>query len=124
MFDHIGLEVRDLEKSKRFYTRVLETLGAKLLSDLVEWQAAGFGVDRPRFWIGGGKPINGEKEVHICFTAKNRAEVVAFYAAAMEMGGRDNGKPGLRPEYHANYYGAFVLDPDGHNIEACCHDAE
>ena len=80
---------------------------------------AGFGAKgRPQFWIGGGKPIIGR--VHFAFVAKDRAAVDAFHEAALEAGGKDNGPPGLRPHYHANYYGAFVLDPDGHNIEAVC----
>jgi catechol 2,3-dioxygenase-like lactoylglutathione lyase family enzyme len=81
---------------------------------------AGFGSEgRPYFWIGNGEPLKGR--LHVAFTAKTRAEVDAFYGAAMAAGGRDNGAPGLRPEYHPNYYGAFVLDLDGHNIEAVCH---
>jgi catechol 2,3-dioxygenase-like lactoylglutathione lyase family enzyme len=81
---------------------------------------AGFGAKgRPQFWIGSGKPIKGQ--VHFAFMAKDRAGVDAFYATALKAGGKDNGAPGLRPHYHANYYGAFVLDPDGHNIEAVCH---
>ena len=124
MFDHIGIEVRDLKKSKSFYETALAPLGVKLLVFLEEWGAAGFGTDRPRFWIGGGKPTNGPDEVHICFAANDRAQVHAFYEAAIQAGARDNGKPGLRPEYHENYYGAFVLDPDGHGIEACCHQPE
>lgn len=97
MFDHVGIEVRDLQKSKEFYETVLSTLGIKLLMDLKEWQAAGYGTDRPRFWIGGGKPTNGPDELHICFAAKNRAEVRAFHEAALKAGAKDNGKPGLRP---------------------------
>lgn len=124
MFDHIGFAVSDLSKSKKFYETALAPLGAKLIADLVEYKAAGYGVDSPRFWIGAGKPTSSQDEVHICFAAKNRAEVRAFYEAAIQAGGKDNGKPGLRPEYHANYYGAFVFDPDGHNIEACCHIPE
>ena len=92
--------------------------------DLEEWAAAGFGIDRPRFWIGGGNPSNGEGEFHVSFSAKNRAQVRAFYEAAIAAGARDNGKPGLRPEYHPDYNGGFVIDPDGNNVEACCHDPE
>jgi catechol 2,3-dioxygenase-like lactoylglutathione lyase family enzyme len=121
MFDHVGFEVRDLEKSIRFYEATLAPLGIRLLVNLKDWNAAGFGTDRPRFWLGAGAPKNDADEVHLCFAAKNRAEVRAFYDAAMKAGARDHGKPGPRPEYHENYYGAFVLDPDGHNIEACCH---
>jgi catechol 2,3-dioxygenase-like lactoylglutathione lyase family enzyme len=121
MFDHIGIEVRDLERSKKFYSQALEPLGSRLVVDLIEWDAAGFGIERPQFWIGKGTPTAGDDEVHICFTAKNRKEVRAFFESAIQAGGRENGKPGLRPQYHPNYYGAFVLDPDGYNIEACCH---
>ncbi len=124
MFDHIGFNVQDLEKSKKFYTTVLATLGHSLLADLKEWKAAGWGTDRPRFWIGSGEKTNSDLGVHICFTAKNRAEVRAFYEAAIKAGGTDNGKPGIRAEYHEHYYGAFVLDFEGHNIEACCHNPE
>lgn len=125
MFDHMGFEVRDLKKSKRFYEQTLAPLGIKLVMNLEEYGAAGFGNEgRPRFWIGEGEPKGGHDEVHLCFSAKNRAEVRAFYDAAMQAGARDNGKPGLRPEYHEHYYGAFVLDPDGYNIEACCHKPE
>src|SRR4051794_28675293 len=124
MFDHVGFEVGDLKKSKAFYQKALAPLGIKLIADLEQWSAAGFGTERPRFWIGGGKPQAGEDEVHVSFAAKDRAQVRAFYEAAIAAGGRDNGKPGPRPEYHENYYGAFVFDPDGHNIEACCHHPE
>jgi len=82
----------------------------------------GYGRERPTFWL-----HEGEKQVpsvHMAFTANSRAEVDAFYAAAMAAGGTDNGSPGLRPHYHANYYGAFVRDPDGNNIEAVCHRPE
>ena len=121
IFDHMGFDVRDLLKSKAFYEKALSPLGIKLLVFSEEWGAAGFGTDRPRFWLGKGAPTNGSDDVHLCFAAKNRAEVRAFYEAALEAGGNDNGKPGLRPMYHENYYGAFILDPDGNGIEACCH---
>jgi catechol 2,3-dioxygenase-like lactoylglutathione lyase family enzyme len=124
MLDHIGFPVTDYARSKAFYTRVLETLGVKLimevsLSDDGEDGYAGFGPDRPHFWIGTGKPLEGR--LHVAFSAKNRAEVQAFYEAALAAGGIDNGAPGLRPHYHENYYAAFILDPDGHNIEAVNH---
>jgi catechol 2,3-dioxygenase-like lactoylglutathione lyase family enzyme len=124
MLDHIGFPVTNYARSKAFYTRVLETLGVKLitevnLSDDGEDGYAGFGPDRPHFWIGTGKPLEGR--LHVAFSAKNRAEVQAFYEAALAAGGIDNGAPGLRPHYHENYYAAFVLDPDGHNIEAVNH---
>lgn len=124
MLDHIGFPVTNYARSKAFYTRVLETMGFKLimevnLSDDGEDGYAGFGPGRPQFWIGTGKPLAGR--LHVAFAAKNRAEVQAFYAAALAAGGIDNGAPGLRPHYHENYYAAFVLDPDGHNIEAVNH---
>lgn len=124
MYDHMGFDVSDLRKSKEFYEKALAPLGIKLLAYLEEWAAAGFGKDRPRFWIAGGAPTSGMDEVHVCFEAKDHAQVKAFHEAAIAAGGRDNGKPGPRPEYHKNYYGAFVLDLDGNNIEACCHHAE
>ena len=124
MIDHMGLPVTDFARSKEFYARALEPLGFRVvmevsLSDDGEDGYAGFGDERPHFWIGTGKPLVGR--LHVAFEAKNRAAVRAFYEAAMAAGGKDNGSPGLRPHYHENYYGAFVLDPDGHNIEAVNH---
>ena len=118
MIDHTGVTVSDIGKSKTFYRVALAPLGYDML---MEWEHfAGFGVaPKPDFWIGRGKANT--PSVHIAFRADTRAQVDAFYKAAMAAGGRDNGPPGLRPHYHANYYGAFVLDPDGHNIEAVCH---
>ena len=118
MIDHTGVTVSDVGKSKTFYRAALAPLGYDLL---MEWEHfAGFGVaPKSDFWIGRGKA--NAPGVHIAFRADSRAQVDAFYKAAMAAGGRDNGSPGLRPHYHANYYGAFVLDPDGHNIEAVCH---
>lgn len=125
MIDHIGLVVSDLEKSKRFYQIALEPLGYVLMKEFDatvtgSTYVAGFGVwPKPNFWIHAGKaPASG---LHVAFLAESRDAVVRFYAAAMAAGGKDNGPPGLRPHYHAHYYGAFVLDPDGHNIEAVCH---
>jgi catechol 2,3-dioxygenase-like lactoylglutathione lyase family enzyme len=119
MFDHGGFDCRDLKKSEAFYKKALAPLGINCL--VSENWGSGFGVDRPQFWLGPGAPTNGDDELHIAFTAKNRAQVRAFYEAAIAAGARDLGEPGMRPQYHENYYGAFVLDPDGHNIEACCH---
>jgi catechol 2,3-dioxygenase-like lactoylglutathione lyase family enzyme len=125
MLDHIGFSVGDMDASRRFYERALAPLGLKMLMEVTpemtgsDASHAGFGADRPFFWIGTGKkPSSG---LHVAFAAKTRKIVETFHAAAMAAGGRDNGKPGLRPEYHADYYGAFVLDPDGNNIEAVCH---
>ncbi len=124
MIDHIGFPVSDYQRAKRFYERALAPLGYTLIMEVQQSEndtpAAGFGIDqKPDFWIGGEGGLN--KRVHIAITAKTRAAVDAFYKAAMTSGGEDNGPPGLRPQYHPNYYGAFVLDPDGHNIEAVCH---
>ncbi len=124
MFDHAGFDVRDLRKSKAFYEKALAPLGHKCLMYSEEWKAAGFGTDHPGFWIVEGKPTNGEDDVHLCFSAKSREEVRAFYEAAIAAGGRDLGKPGPRPHYSEHYYGAFVLDPDGNNVEACCRTPE
>ncbi len=121
ILDHVGLATTDFERSMTFYTQALATLGIKAVSEFSEGgnRHAGFGRDEPVFWIGSGKRYRGE--AHVAFVAASRSEVEAFHAAALANGGTDNGKPGLRPHYHANYYGAFVLDPDGHNIEAVCH---
>jgi catechol 2,3-dioxygenase-like lactoylglutathione lyase family enzyme len=120
MIDHTGVAVSDMARSRTFYAAALAPLGYALLMDFGE--AAGFGVKpKPDFWLGQGKP--GEPRSHVAFRAESRAQVDAFHRAALAAGGRDNGAPGLRTHYHPNYYGAFVLDPDGHNIEAVCHAA-
>jgi len=121
MLDHIGIRVSDYERSKNFYLKALAPLGSRLR---FEHPVSGVGFGRnvvPVFWIKVGPPSPG---LHVAFAAENRAIVREFHHAALAAGGGDNGPPGLRPEYHANYYGAFVLDPDGHNIEAVCHTAE
>jgi catechol 2,3-dioxygenase-like lactoylglutathione lyase family enzyme len=118
VLDHVGVRVSDFERSKRFYARALSPLGYELIMEPSD-SAAGFGQSgQPEFWISQGEP--GEA-FHIAFTADDRATVDAFYEEAIAAGGRDNGGPGLRPEYHPSYYGAYVLDPDGNNIEAVCH---
>lgn len=121
MIDHAGVAVSDIAASKAFYRAALAPLGYSMI---MEWeQYAGFGVPpKPDFWIGEGEPNS--PRIHVAFRAENRNQVAAFHKAALSAGGRDNGPPGLRPHYHANYYGAFVLDPDGHNIEAVCHAPE
>ena len=127
MLDHVGVPVSDFMRSKGFYLKVLAPLGYDLVLEVASEETgghshAGFGQGaKPQFWIGSGKPVRGQ--AHFAFTAKDRAAVRAFHQAALEAGGKDNGAPGLRPHYHQNYYGAFVLDPDGHNIEAVCHAA-
>ena len=125
MIDHIGFPVSDYARAKAFYTQALAPLGYSLIMEVTEQDrpgesAAGFGAEgKPDFWIGGEGALN--KPVHIAIAAKDRATVDAFHKAALAAGGRDNGAPGIRAHYHPNYYGAFVLDPDGHNIEAVCH---
>ena len=121
MIDHITLHVTDIAKSKAFYAQALAPLGYALVIDF--GHACGLGVEgNPDFWLAEG--VATQPQIHIAFHAANRAAVDAFYAAAIAAGATDNGAPGLRPQYHPNYYGAFVLDPDGQNIEAVCHVPE
>jgi catechol 2,3-dioxygenase-like lactoylglutathione lyase family enzyme len=116
MIDHVGLPVTDLERSKRFYKEALAPLGYALLREYPG--VAGFGPDqKPDFWM---REFDAVTQVHVAIEA-DREAVDAFHAAAMSAGGTDNGAPGVREIYHPHYYGAFVLDPDGHNIEAVCH---
>ena len=124
MIDHIGFPVADYARSKAFYLKALAPFGYALVmevqQDANDSPAAGFGANgKPDFWIGGEGALN--RSVHIAVVARDRPSVDAFYRAALAAGGKDNGAPGLRPRYHPNYYGAFVLDPDGHNVEAVCH---
>ncbi len=125
MIDHTGLQVSDPARARAFYEAALAPLGYAVLREIPKEHTGGkvvlgMGVaPKPDFWIAEGTP--NEPRIHVAFRAKDRAEVDAFYAAAMAAGGRDNGPPGPRPHYHAGYYGAFVLDPDGHNIEAVVH---
>jgi catechol 2,3-dioxygenase-like lactoylglutathione lyase family enzyme len=117
--DHIGLDVSDYDRSKAFYENALAPLGMKLLMEPVPG-VGGFGGEFPLFWI--AKRDRGpDSGVHVAFTAGDRETVDAFHAAALEAGARDNGGPGTREIYHPSYYGAFVLDPDGNNVEAVCH---
>ena len=126
MIDHVGIPVSDIARSTEFYLKALEPLGISIIMEVSAEQtghgaAVGFGANfKPFFWIGGAGGL-GVGHVHVAFAAPSRAAVDAFYRAAITAGGKDNGKPGLRPHYHENYYGAFVLDFDGHNIEAVCH---
>lgn len=118
MIDHIGISVSDLARSRAFYEKALAPLGYSALMTYPE--AIGFGVGgKPDFWIGIG---GAGAHAHVAFVTKSRAVVKAFHEAALAAGGKDNGGPGVRAHYHADYYGAFVLDPDGHNIEAVCHE--
>ena len=122
MIDHLTLRVRDYEKSKAFYAAALKPLGYELLMEFEGF--AGLGVKpMPDFWLAAAEDRK-YSQLHIAFRARDRKAVHAFYDAAMKEGAKDNGKPGTRKEYHPNYYGAFVLDLDGHNVEACCHDPE
>jgi catechol 2,3-dioxygenase-like lactoylglutathione lyase family enzyme len=127
MIDHTGVLVTDFEKSKKFYSEALKPIGYKLLLEFPasitgSANVAGFGEPpKPDFWIGQGKP--NDPRVHVAFGVGKRSLADAFHKAALAAGGKDHGAPGLRPQYHANYYGAFVLDPDGHNIEVVCHEA-
>jgi catechol 2,3-dioxygenase-like lactoylglutathione lyase family enzyme len=118
VLDHVGLPVSDFGRSKRFYAEALSPLGYEVVME-PSGSAAGFGRwGRPDFWIAQGEPGHA---VHVAFTADDRATVDAFHQAAVAADGRDNGGPGLRPEYHPSYYFAVGLDPDGNNIEAVCH---
>lgn len=123
MIDHVGFPVSDYARAKAFYTKALAPLGYTLIMEVPQSEndapAAGFGRDgKADFWIGGEGGLS--KPLHVAIVADARAVVDAFHAAALAAGGVDNGAPGIRAHYHPNYYGAFVLDPDGHNIEAVC----
>jgi catechol 2,3-dioxygenase-like lactoylglutathione lyase family enzyme len=129
MLDHTGITVSDFARSKAFYSAALAPLGYTIRKEkggiaagfgVADGHGAGLGIDPAGdFWIAQGEPMT--PRLHIAFNAASREIVDAFHKAALAAGGRDNGAPGLRPIYHANYYGAFVLDPDGYNIEAVCH---
>ena len=128
MIDHTGVMVSDFAKSKTFYVRALAPIQYVLLMEFPaavtgNTDVAGFGEPpKADFWISAGVP--NQPPVHVAFRVPRREMVNAFYQAAIAAGGRDNGPPGLRPHYHPNYYGAFVLDPDGHNVEAVCHEPQ
>lgn len=124
MIDHITFGIKDFARSTAFYDAAFAPLGVRRLFDVPPKhtggvKVTGYGDDRPWFWLAEEEATTGK--LHIALQAKSRAEVDAFHSAALRAGGRDNGPPGQRPQYHAHYYGAFVLDPDGHNIEAVCH---
>jgi catechol 2,3-dioxygenase-like lactoylglutathione lyase family enzyme len=120
MFDHVGLNVKDYRTSRAFYLAALEPLGYKPVMEFEEHNAVGLGpADKPEFWIAQREPFG--TGTHVAFTCADRATVDAFYTAAVAAGGTDNGPPGLREHYHPTYYGAFVHDPDGNNVEAVCH---
>jgi catechol 2,3-dioxygenase-like lactoylglutathione lyase family enzyme len=121
MFDHVKFGVNNFEASKAFYAKALEPLGVVIVGEGVPT----YGVElcHPKGTVSLCLFLTEEKpaHLHIAFAAESRAQVDAFYRAALTAGGKDNGPPGLRPKYHANYYAAFVIDPEGHNIEAVCH---
>jgi catechol 2,3-dioxygenase-like lactoylglutathione lyase family enzyme len=121
IFDHVGFHVSDFEKSKAFFVRALEPLGIAVASEGPGWAMVGRD-GKGQFWFGslGSSP----GPIHIAFRAQSREQVRRFHEAALAAGGKDNGAPGLRPHYHPHYYGAFVIGPDGHNVEAVCHNEE
>lgn len=124
MLDHVGILVKDWAKSRAFYDAAFAPLGYTMISEVPEQYTGGvkvfgYGNQKPDFWLTESQQTGPGR--HYAFTAQDRAAVDAFYAAAMANGGRDNGGPGLRPDYHEHYYGAFVIDPDGNNVEAVCH---
>jgi catechol 2,3-dioxygenase-like lactoylglutathione lyase family enzyme len=127
VLDHIGINVSSYPRSRAFYEKALAPLGITCVMEYGTF--CGFGRDgKPDFWIGEGAnrfqtpaQVAVITPVHVCFVARSRAEVDAFHRAALAAGGKDNGAPGIRKEYHPSYYGAFVIDPDGHNVEAVIH---
>jgi catechol 2,3-dioxygenase-like lactoylglutathione lyase family enzyme len=123
VYDHVSLNVSDYEVSKRFYEQALAPLGYSVQMEFADWRSAGFGAEgvASTFWIGERDPRG--TGIHVAFKAPDRATVDAFHAAGLAAGGIDNGPPGIREEYHPTYYGAFIHDPDGNNIEAVCHHA-
>jgi catechol 2,3-dioxygenase-like lactoylglutathione lyase family enzyme len=121
MLNHVSIGVRDIARTKRFYDAVLVPLGYRCLSDSPT--SLGYGKNAVVFWISQTErpvPADMASGLHFCFDAPDRASVAAFHAAALQQKGQDNGKPGLRPDYDANYYAAFVIDPDGYRLEAYC----
>lgn len=121
MFDHISLGVRDVAKAKKFYDACLKPLGYSCLS--ASETSLGYGTDAVALWVNAAtRPVSADREsgLHFCLAAPTRKSVDAFHKAALGAGGTDNGKPGLRTDYDANYYAAFVVDPDGYRIEAYC----
>jgi len=128
VIDHLSVVVSDYSKSKAFYLQALAPTGYSRMIEVpathpAQGESAGFcHEDGSDFWIRPGDAI--KPPIHVAFRVSSRSAVDAFYEAAIAAGGKDNGAPGLRPQYHPDYYGAFVLDPDGHNIEAVCNEAE
>ncbi|MGV3768395.1 MAG: VOC family protein [Sphingobium phenoxybenzoativorans] len=129
MIDHIGFAVADANRSRSFYDALLGAIGIRMIMEIARevtesgGMAFGYGhADKPYFWIGDNERVG--EGTHIAFAVESRAMVDAFHAAGLAAGGEDHGAPGVRPHYHANYYAAFILDPDGMNIEAVCHAPE
>lgn len=128
MIDHIGITVSDFEASKKFYIAALKPLGFELVMEVSaaltgRTDVAGLGAPpKPELWIAHGVPNN--PPIHVALRVESRRTVDEFHRAAIAAGGRDNGAPGIRAHYHPHYYAAFVLDPDGHNVETVCHQAE
>jgi catechol 2,3-dioxygenase-like lactoylglutathione lyase family enzyme len=128
IIDHVGLEVSDYARALEFYGQALAPLGISVVMRLDPkhtggYEGAGLGrKDKPSFWLAPGGKMS--PRLHIAFVADTRSAVDAFHKAALAAGGTDNGAPGVRAHYHPDYYGAFVLDPDGHNVEAVCHRRE
>ncbi len=121
MFDHLGFGVTNLAESKAFFLKALQPLGVAVAMEGP--YGVGMGQsNKPSLWL--SETREHPAHLHLAFTAQNRKQVDEFYKAALAAGGKDNGAPGLRPHYHANYYGAFVIGPDGHNVEAVCHKPE
>lgn len=122
IIDHIGIAVSDYDKSLDFYTKALAPLGIFLVVEIEGWAGFGKNKDKAEFWFGPDQKAH--NPLHIAFSATNRQQVDAFYTASIEAGAICDGKLGLREIYHPNYYSCFVIDPDGHNIEAVCHNPE
>ncbi|MEU1277662.1 VOC family protein [Streptomyces sp. NPDC005805] len=124
MIDHVSVQVTDTAASAAFYDRVLATLGGTRLFEREEGTVIGYGKDFPTFWIGPAVTGGAAREAHLAFSAPDRAAVRAFFDAAVEAGAEVLHEPRVWPEYHPAYYGAFVRDPDGNNVEAVCHAPE
>jgi catechol 2,3-dioxygenase-like lactoylglutathione lyase family enzyme len=122
MIDHVSIQTSDLAASAAFYDAVLATVGGRRIMDF--GQAMGYGIDFPDFWIGAATTPGPARESHLAFSAADRASVVAFFDAAVALGAEVLHEPRVWPEYHENYFGAFVRDPDGNNVEAVCHRPE
>lgn len=121
MLDHVGIAVKSIEASKKFYSEALAPLGYSIMAEYPEYNVVGMGFGgKPDFWFSQEKDAG---KVHLAFVANTRANVDAFYNAAIAAGGTDNGKPGVREQYSPTYYAAFVHDPDGNNVEVVCHSA-